>query len=136
MGAKKSERAERYKEAKKTKYYARLRHNPIAPRKMRLVADLIRGEEINKALDILRFNPKAASKDLEKLLMSAIANWQVKNEGKRLEDSQLYVKEVYVDPGRTLKRVKPAPQGRAHLIRKRSNHVTIVIDSLIKEEEE
>jgi large subunit ribosomal protein L22 len=99
------------------------------------VTDLIRGVEVNKALDILKYNPKEASTRLEKLLLSAIANWQTKNEGVRIEDSNLYVKEIYVDQSRTLKRIRPAPQGRAHRIRKRSNHVTVVLDSLNKIEE-
>jgi large subunit ribosomal protein L22 len=97
---------------------------------MRLLADMIRGQEVNHALDLLRFNPKEASKNLEKLLLSAISNWQNKNEESRIEDSHLIVKEVFVDQGRTLKRLRPAPQGRAYRIRKRSNHVTVVIDSL------
>ena len=101
---------------------------------MRLVADIIRGVEVNKALGILRFSKKEASIKLEKLLSSAIANWQAKNEGVRLEDVQLCVKEIFVDGGRMLKRVQPAPQGRAHRIRKRSNHVTIVVDKMVTEE--
>ncbi len=96
---------------------------------MRLLADLIRGEEVNKALDILKFNRKEASNSLEKLILSAISNWQNKNEGVRIEDSHLYVKEIFVDSGRILKRLRPAPQGRAHRIRKRSNHVTVVLDN-------
>ena len=136
MGAKKRLRAERIKEERKNQYFAKLRNSPTSPRKMRLVADMIRGKEVNQALDMLRFHPKAAAKDLEKLLMSAIANWQVKNEGERFEDHQLYVKQIHVDPGRMLKRVKPAAQGRAHLIRRRSNHVTLVLDNLNQEDEE
>lgn len=101
---------------------------------MRLVADIIRGVEINKALGILHFSKKEASIRLEKLLRSAIANWEAKNEGERLEDVQLCVKEIFVDGGRMLKRVQPAPQGRAHRIRKRSNHVTIVVDKMVTEE--
>jgi large subunit ribosomal protein L22 len=97
---------------------------------MRLLADMIRGQEVNRALDLLRFNTKEASIKLEKLLLSAISNWQNKNEKSRIEDSKLFVKEVFVDQGRTLKRLRPAPQGRAYRIRKRSNHVTVVIDSL------
>ena len=98
---------------------------------MRLVADIIRGVEINKALGILRFSKKEASIRLEKLLKSAIANWEAKNEGERLEDTKLCVKEIFVDGGRMLKRIQPAPQGRAHRIRKRSNHVTIVVDKMV-----
>ena len=100
---------------------------------MRLVADIIRGEDVDKALHILKFNPKEASARLEKLLLSALANWEAKNEGARMEDSQLFVKEVTVDSGRMLKRIQPAPQGRAHRIRKRSNHVTLVLGSRTEE---
>ena len=95
---------------------------------MRLVADLIRGMEVNKALDVLKYSSKEASRKVEKLLLSAIANWQAKNEGVRLEESELYVSQIMVDSGRILKRLRPAPQGRAHRIRKRSNHVTIYVD--------
>ena len=130
MGARKRNRAESIKEIKKTTYIAKLNNCPTSPRKMRLVADQIRGVEVNKSLDILHFSPKEASGRLEKLLKSAIANWQQKNEGVRIEDSKLFVKEIFVDSGRMLKRVQPAPQGRAHRIRKRSNHVTLIIDSL------
>ncbi|MCF6241239.1 MAG: 50S ribosomal protein L22 [Bacteroidales bacterium] len=129
MGARKKQRAEAIKEAKKTRYYAVLKNCPTSPRKMRLVADLIRGVDVQQALDILKFNPKEASRRLEKLLLSAIANWRAKNEGVRMEDANLYVKEVFVDSARILKRLRPAPQGRAHRIRKRSNHVTIVLES-------
>ncbi|RLD69278.1 MAG: 50S ribosomal protein L22 [Bacteroidetes bacterium] len=129
MGARKRNRAEAIKEAKKTKYYAVLKNCPTSPRKMRLVADLIRGVEVKHALDILKFNPKEASKRLEKLLLSAIANWESKNEGVRMEESGLFVKEIFVDSARQLKRLRPAPQGRAHRIRKRSNHVTVVLES-------
>ncbi len=102
---------------------------------MRLVTDLIRGMEVNHALDVLKFSQKEASRKVEKLLLSAISNWQAKNEGVRIEDSNLYVSEIFVDQGRTLKRLRPAPQGRAHRIRKRSNHVTIVVDSMNVNEE-
>lgn len=134
MGSRKHQRAELNKEAKKSQYFAMLRNNPTSPRKMRLVADMIRGMEVNRALDTLHYSPKEASKKLEKLLMSAISNWQNKNEGTRIEDSQLYVKEVFVDSARVLKRLRPAPQGRAYRIRKRSNHVTIYLDSRNKVE--
>ena len=130
MGARKRHRAEKIKEQKKNQYFAVLKGCPIAPRKMRLLADQIRGEEVNRALDILRFSPKAASGYMEKLLLSAISNWQNKNEGVRIEDSQLIVSEVRVDEGRTLKRIRPEAMGRAHLIRKRSNHVTLHLDNL------
>lgn len=133
MGTRKQQRAEANKEAKKGQYYARLKNNPTSPRKMRLVADLIRGMEVNKALDTLHFSPKEASLKLEKLLLSAISNWQNKNEGVRIEDNHLYVKEVFVDSARMLKRLRPAPQGRAYRIRKRSNHVTLYLDSKNKE---
>jgi large subunit ribosomal protein L22 len=108
---------------------AKLKNVPTSPRKMRLVADLIRGERVNKALNILKFEPKQGAARLEKLLLSAISNWQQKNEDVDLEDADLYVKAIFVDSGRMLKRLRPAPQGRAHRIRKRSNHVTLVLDS-------
>jgi len=130
MGARKRERANKIKEANKALYIAKLNNCPTSPRKMRLVADQIRGAEVNRALDLLRFSPKEASIRLEKLLLSAIANWQNKNEDARIEDSNLYVKEVFVDSARVLKRIQPAPQGRAHRIKKRSNHVTLILDSL------
>ncbi len=109
---------------------ARLNSVPTSPRKMRLVADMIRGESVNKALNILKFEPKVGSARLEKLLLSAVANWQSKNEDIKLEEADLYVKEIQVDSARILKRLRPAPQGRAHRIRKRSNHVTLVVDNL------
>ena len=129
MGARKRNRANQNKEAKQGEYYAVLRNCPTSPRKMRLVADMIKGIEVNKALDMLKFSSKEASRRVEKLLLSAIANWQAKNEGTRLEDVNLYVKTAYVDQSRSLKRIQPAPQGRAHRIKKRSNHVTVVIDT-------
>ena len=127
MGVRKRERAEQIKEAKKTIYLAKLNNCPTSPRKMRLMADLVRGEKIDKALNILRFSSKESSRKLEKLLLSAIANWQQKNEDASIEDADLFVKEIRVDGGTMLKRLRPAPQGRAHRIRKRSNHVTIVL---------
>ncbi|WP_062062060.1 50S ribosomal protein L22 [Aquimarina longa] len=127
MGVRKREMAERIKEEKKQIAFAKLNNCPTSPRKMRLVADLVRGEKVEKALHILRFNPKEASRRLEKLLLSAIANWQAKNEDASIEDADLFVKEIRVDGGSMLKRLRPAPQGRAHRIRKRSNHVTIVV---------
>lgn len=133
MGTRKRNRANQLKEEKRNKYYATLRNCPTSPRKMRLVTDMIKGVEVNKALDMLRYSPKEASRKVEKLLLSAIANWQVKNEGARIEESQLFVKEAYVDQSRTLKRIQPAPQGRAHRIKKRSNHVTLVLDSPVVE---
>jgi large subunit ribosomal protein L22 len=135
MGARKRNTAEKRKEAAKGRYQAVLRNCPTSPRKMRLVTDLISGKEVNKALDILKYSSQEASRRLEKLLLSAIANWQSKNEGVRIEESNLYIKTVHVDGGRTMKRLQTAPQGRAYRLRKRSNHVTLVLDSIIKEEE-
>lgn len=109
---------------------ASLRNLPTAPRKMRLVADMIRGQRVNYALNILRFDNKHASKTVEKLLMTAIADWQAQNADVKIEDADLAVKEVYVDGGKILKRLRPAPQGRAHRIRKRSNHITISVGDL------
>ncbi len=129
MGLRKHIRAERLKEERKTQYYASLKNCPTSPRKMRLVEDMIRGQEVNKALAMLKYTKKEAAERLERLLLSAIANWQNKNEGVRLEESSLYVKAIHVDGARMLKRLRPAPQGRAHRIRKRSNHVTIYVDS-------
>jgi large subunit ribosomal protein L22 len=128
MGARKRLVAEQRKEANKLIAFAKLNKSPIAPRKMRLVADLIRGVEVNKALNILQHNTKDASTSLTKLLRSAIANWEQKNEGKSIEEETLFVKSIEVSGGAMLKRIQPAPQGRAHRIRKRSNHVTIVVD--------
>ncbi|MBO3700088.1 50S ribosomal protein L22 [Roseivirga sp. E12] len=108
---------------------AKLNNVPTSARKMRMVADMIRGQQVNRALNMLKFEAKEGAARLEKLLLSAIANWQAKNEDERLEDADLYIKEIRVDGGRMLKRLRPAPQGRAHRIRKRSNHVTMVIAS-------
>ena len=108
---------------------AKLNNVPTSPRKMRLVADLVRGERVNNALSILKFEPRVGAAKLEKLLLSAIANWQNKNEDVQLEEADLFIKEIKVDSGKMLKRLRPAPQGRAHRIRKRSNHVTLVVDS-------
>jgi len=135
MGARKRISAGARKEAVKERTGAVLRNVPTSPRKMRLVTDLIRGQEVNKALDILKFSKQEASRRVEKLLLSAIANWQAKNEGVRLEESNLYVKEVQVDNGRILRRIQPAPQGRAYRIRKRSNHVTLELGSRKQEVE-
>jgi len=136
MGARKRNTAEQRKEASKSRYQAILRNCPTSPRKMRLVTDLISGKDVNKALDILKYSSQEASRRLEKLLLSAIANWQAKNEGVRVEESNLYVKNIHVDSGRTMKRLQTAPEGRAYRLRKRSNHVTLVLDSKIKEVEE
>jgi len=116
--------------ASKGSVIAKLTNVPTSPRKMRLVADLIRGERVNKALNILKYEPKVGAAKLEKLLLSAISNWEAKNTDVKLEDADLFVKEIFVDGGRILKRLRPAPQGRAHRVRKRSNHVTLVVDSL------
>jgi large subunit ribosomal protein L22 len=129
MGARKRIKADTMKEARKRIAFAKLNNCPTSPRKMRLIADLIRGLDADKALAELKLNPKEASGRMEKLLLSALANWESKNEGKRMDEANLYISEVKVDSGRMLKRVQPAPQGRAHRIRKRSNHVTLVVDS-------
>ena len=129
MGSRKKQMADAIKEEKKQIAFAKLNNCPTSPRKMRLVADLVRGERVEKALSILKFNSKEASGKLEKLLLSAIANWQSKNEEANIEEAELIVKEIRVDGGAMLKRLRPAPQGRAHRIRKRSNHVTIVVGS-------
>jgi len=127
MGVRKRERAEQIKEAKAQVAFAKLNNCPTSPRKMRLVADLVRGKKVELALNTLRFSQKEASRRLEKLLLSAIANWQAKNAEANLEEAGLFVKEIRVDGGAMLKRLRPAPQGRAHRIRKRSNHVTLVL---------
>ena len=127
MGVRKRRSAEELKEARKHIAFAKLNNCPTSPRKMRLMADLIRGEGVDKALSVLRFSPKESSVRLEKLLLSAVANWQAKNEDGDVEKAGLFVKEIRVDSARMLKRLRPAPQGRAHRIRKRSNHVTLVL---------
>jgi large subunit ribosomal protein L22 len=127
----KREKRDARKEAAKTgPSVAKLKNVPTSPRKMRLVADLIRGERVSKALNILKYEPKVGAPKLEKLLLSAISSWEAKHEDVKLEDADLYVKDIWVDGGRILKRLRPAPQGRAHRIRKRSNHVTIVVDRM------
>ncbi len=128
MGKRKREAAEARKEANKNLYVARLMDNPTSPRKMRIMADVIRGKNVDYALNVLKFSKRESARKLLTLLKSAVANWQVKNEGVRIEDAQLYVKSVVVDGGRMLKRLRPAPRGMGHRIRKRSNHVTIIID--------
>lgn len=125
--------ADARKEAKKSVYMARLVNNPTSPRKTRIMADVIRGKDVDYAMNVLKFSRRESAEKLLKLLKSAVANWQVKNEGQRMEDAQLYVKTIMVDGGRMLKRVLPAPQGRANRIRKRSNHVTIVLGSKTEE---
>ena len=133
MGARKRKMAEKIKEAKKNIYFATLRDVPSSPRKMRYVVDLIRGMEVDKALATLRFVSKHAAKDVEKVLRSAIANWEQKNESKA-DDVKLYISKIFVDEGATLKRMRPAPQGRGYRIRKRSNHVTVFVDAKNEEE--
>ncbi|NOU46886.1 MAG: 50S ribosomal protein L22 [Bacteroidales bacterium] len=135
MGARKHNKAEERKAANKSFFVAKAQSVPTSPRKMRLVADLVRGMKVELALHALQFSPKEASNRVYKLLRSAIANWEAKNEGARIEDSGLYIQEIFVDAGRMLKRVQPAPQGRAHRVRKRSNHVTLVIGSRTRKEE-
>lgn len=130
MGARKKNMADSMKEARKQQSFAKLVDCPTSPRKMRLVADMIRGQAVSKALFMLQHSTKEASGRMEKLLKSAVANWEAKNEGKKPEESNLIVSSVTVDGGRQLKRLRTAPQGRGHRIRKRSNHVTIFVDSL------
>ena len=129
MGIRKRNKANILKAQKKKLAIAKLRNCHISPRKMRLVADLLRGKEVGHALNILKFNPRHAAKYLEKLLLSAVSNWQSKNEDKSIENTNIFINEIKVDGGRMLKRLRPAPQGRAHRIRKRSNHVTVVLES-------
>ena len=133
MGARKKISAEERKQALKNTYFASLRNVPTSPRKMRLVADLVRGMEVGRALGVLKFSNKEAAARVEKLLRSAIANWEEKN-GRKSEDGELYISRIFVDGAATLKRMRPAPQGRGYRIRKRSNHVTIVVDSLNNKE--
>ena len=125
MGLRKRQSAEKIKEAKKQVAFAKLNNCPTSPRKMRIVADSVRGKKVEMALTILKFSQKEASNRLEKLLMSAISNWQSKNEDADVEQANLFIKEIRVDSAGMLKRLRPAPQGRAHRIRKRSNHVTL-----------
>ena len=129
MGSRKGKMTENMKENNKNLAVAKLNNCPTSPRKMRIVADLVRGKDVDKALDIFRFSQKEASRKLEKLLMSAISNWQAKNKDSNIEDANLFIHEIKVDSASMLKRIRPAPQGRAHRIRKRSNHVTIVLNS-------
>ena len=126
MGARKRLAAEKRKEARKTQYFAKLQNVPSSPRKMRYVVDMVRGMEVNRALGTLKFSKKAASEVLEKLLRSAIANWEQKND-RKAEDGELFITKIFVDEGVTLKRMRPAPQGRGYRIRKRSNHVTLFV---------
>ena len=133
MGARKKLAAQKRKEALKTQYFAKLRNVPSSPRKMRYVVDMVRGMEVNRALGTLKFSKKAASEAVEKLLRSAIANWEQKNE-RKAEDGELYITRIFVDEGVTLKRMRPAPQGRGYRIRKRSNHVTLFVGSKTEED--
>ncbi|MCL2511719.1 MAG: 50S ribosomal protein L22 [Bacteroidales bacterium] len=133
MGSRKHHAAEARKEAKKTQYFAKLNNCPTSPRKMRLVAGMIRGMEAEKALYVLKYAPQEASERVRKLLLSAISNWQQKNEGVRMENANLYVKEIMVDSGRVLKRMRPAPRGMGHRILKRSNHVTLILGNKVEE---
>lgn len=127
MGAHKRERAERLKAERRQIAFAKLNNCPTSPRKMRLIADLVRGKKVGEALQILKFNPKEAAGYIEKLLLSAIANWQVKNEDADVEEADLFIKEIRVDGGSILKRMRPRAQGRATQIKKRTNHVTLVL---------
>ncbi len=129
MGARKKITADKRKEAMKAVAVAHLRNVPTSPRRMRQVADLIRGQEVDKALGILRFSTRHSSRDMEKLLLSAIANWQAKNEGQKADEAGLVVKSVQVNEARGLKRMLPAPQGRAYRMKKRSNHVSLIVDT-------
>ena len=133
MGRRKRESAEARKEAKRTTYMAKLVNNPTSPRKTRLVADLIRGLDVDKALGILQYSPRESAPKMRKLLLSAIANWQAKNEGKRIEDNELYIKYIMVDGGRQMKRLRTAPQGRGYRIKKRSNHITMILGNRLDE---
>ncbi|MBQ9467316.1 MAG: 50S ribosomal protein L22 [Muribaculaceae bacterium] len=133
MGKRKRIAAERIKEARKNVSFAKLRNVPSSPRKMRLVADMVRGVEVNKALGLLHFSTKHASADIEKLLRSAIANWEQKN-GRKAEAGELYIETITVDPAPMLKRLRPAPQGRGYRIRKRSNHLTLVVNTINKQD--
>ena len=129
MGSRKRKTAAIIKENKKNLFFAKLNNCSISPRKMRLVVDLVRGKAVEKALGILKFNSKSASRYIEKLLMSALSNWRAKNENQDISDASLFIKEIRVDSAGMIKRLRPAPQGRAHRIRKRSNHVTLILGS-------
>ena len=134
MGKRKKLAAEQRKEARSTQYFARLVNIPSSPRKMCLVADMVRGMEVNKALGVLRFSSKQAATPMEKLLRSAISNWEQKN-GRQADEGELYISKIYVDESMTLKRLRPRAQGRGCRIRKRSNHLTIYVDTLPNAEE-
>ena len=134
MGKRKRESASVHKEARRSESFAKLRNIPSSPRKMRLVADMVRGVEVFKALGLLHFSNKQAATDVEKLLKSAISNWEQKN-GKKAESGELFIKTITVDEAPMIKRLRPAPQGRGYRIRKRSNHVTIYVDTINKEKD-
>ena len=133
MGARKRLAAAKRKEALKTQYFAKLQNVPSSPRKLRYVVDMVRGMEVNRALGTLKFSKKAASEAVEKLLRAAIANWEQKND-RKAEDGELYITKIFVDEGVTLKRMRPAPQGRGYRIRKRSNHVTLFVGTKTEED--
>ena len=130
MASRKKVRAEKLKEERKDLSIAKLNNCPTSPRKMRLVADMVRGKNVMDAMNVLKFTNRDAARRLETLVVSAISNWEAKNQGKSIEDEDVVIKEIYVDSARMLKRIQPAPQGRAHRIRKRSNHVTVILDSI------
>ena len=130
MGARKHIKAEERKQALRSQYFAKLKDCPSSPRKMRYVVDMVRGMGVNRALGVLRFSKKAAAQNVEKLLRSAIANWEIKND-RKVEGDELYISKIFVDEGVTMKRMRPAPQGRGYRIRKRSNHVTLFVDSKV-----
>ena len=130
MGARKHIKAEERKQVLRSQYFAKLKDCPSSPRKMRYVVDMVRGMEVNRALGVLRFSKKAAAQNVEKLLRSAIANWEIKND-RKVEGDELYISKIFVDEGVTMKRMRPAPQGRGYRIRKRSNHVTLFVDSKV-----
>ena len=130
MGARKHIKAEERKQTLRSQYFAKLKDCPSSPRKMRYVVDMVRGMEVNRALGVLRFSKKAAAQNVEKLLRSAIANWEIKND-RKVEGDELYISKIFVDEGVTMKRMRPAPQGRGYRIRKRSNHVTLFVDSKV-----
>ena len=130
MGARKHIKAEERKQALRSQYFAKLKDCPSSPRKMRSVVDMVRGMEVNRALGVLRFSKKAAAQNVEKLLRSAIANWEIKND-RKVEGDELYISKIFVDEGVTMKRMRPAPQGRGYRIRKRSNHITLFVDSKV-----
>ena len=133
MGARKHIAAEKMKEARRNLYFAKLKGVPSSPRKMRYVVDMIRGMEVNRALGVLRFSKKQAAADVEKRLRAGVANWEP-NHDRKADEGELYISKVFVDEGVTMKRMRPAPQGRGYRIRKRSNHVTLFVDAKTNDE--